>query len=76
MTITTICPVTTAETRPIRHAVLRPHQSLARLAFPGDDAPDTLHIGIFLNNQLVGITSIACKQFPNEQTSTHGDCAA
>ncbi|MBZ0173298.1 MAG: GNAT family N-acetyltransferase, partial [Phycisphaerales bacterium] len=37
-------PITATETRPLRHAVLRPSQPADRLIYPGDD--DALHLGV------------------------------
>lgn len=53
-----IRPISAAETRPLRHALLRPHQPAERLVYPGDDAPQTLHAGAFLGGRLVGIASV------------------
>ena len=53
-----IRPVSAAKARPLRHTVLRPHQSPETLIYPGDDAPDTLHVGAFENETLVGIASV------------------
>jgi hypothetical protein len=36
--------VPAAVTFPLRQRVLRPHESVERLALPGDDAPDTCHV--------------------------------
>lgn len=46
------------QTRPLRQAVLRPHQTPDQLVYPGDDAPDTLHLGAFLERGLIGIASV------------------
>ncbi len=61
----------TVETRPaaldavreLRHLLLRPHQPPEELVYPGDDAPDTLHLGAFEGDRLVGIASI-CREAP------------
>jgi|SRR5215470_15183575 len=53
-----IRPITAAETRPLRQRVLRPHQSLEELAYPGDDDAGTVHLGAFAGDALVGIASI------------------
>ncbi|MFV9504457.1 MAG: GNAT family N-acetyltransferase [Oscillochloridaceae bacterium umkhey_bin13] len=58
--------ITAAETRRLRHLVLRPHQRPEELVYPGDDAPDSLHVGAFRGKQLVGVTTVvrrACPQF-------------
>lgn len=46
------------QSRQLRAAVLRPGQPPHTLVFTGDDAADTLHLGAFSQNQLVGIVSI------------------
>lgn len=51
-------PIAVAETYDLRHRILRPHQPLSACAFPYDTAPGTLHIGGFLNGQLIGVGSI------------------
>jgi GNAT superfamily N-acetyltransferase len=57
-------PIAAAETRWLRHTLLRPHQAPDTLVYPGDDAPDSLHVGTFLNGQLVGIASVTHHPFP------------
>jgi len=61
-----IRPISAAETRWLRHSVLRPHQSPESLVFPGDDAPDSLHLGAFHQDKLVGIVSVSRQPFPGE----------
>ena len=56
--------ISAAETRPIRHQVLRPHQPPESLVYPGDDTPDSLHAGAFLGGRLVGIASVSRQPFP------------
>lgn len=51
-------PIAAAECRPLRHQVLRPHQTPEALVYPGDDAPKTLHLGGFLGGELVGVASL------------------
>ncbi len=50
--------ISAAETRPLRQAILRPHQPVEELAYPGDDAPETAHFGAFLDGKLIGIASV------------------
>ena len=38
--------VSAANTRPLRHAILRPNQPIDACVYPGDDAPDSFHLGI------------------------------
>lgn len=59
-----IRPIDAAATRPLRQAILRPHQTIAELVYLGDDAPDTLHAGAFLQGRLVGIATVAHNQCP------------
>jgi len=61
-----IRPIAAAETRWLRHTLLRPHQAPDKLIYPGDDAPDSLHVGAFDNGQLVGIASVSSQPFPGD----------
>jgi GNAT superfamily N-acetyltransferase len=48
-----------AATRPLRQRVLRPMQAIAELVYPGDDARETRHFGVFDDHgRLVGIASV------------------
>lgn len=51
-------PIRAEETYDLRHRILRPHQPLSACAYPCDTAPGALHIGVFLNGQLIGIGSL------------------
>ncbi len=46
------------EIRPLRHRVLRPGQTFEETSYPGDDLPDTVHLGAFDGDRLVGIASL------------------
>ncbi|MFL9845713.1 GNAT family N-acetyltransferase [Flavobacterium rhizosphaerae] len=50
--------ITAAQTHPIRQEVLRPGQPVERCVFAGDEAADTIHFGLFTNNELAGIISL------------------
>ena len=50
--------ITAAETRPLRHAVLRPGQSFEQTVYSRDDHPETLHLGAFDGDRLVAIASL------------------
>ncbi len=50
--------VSAAETRPLRHSVLRPRETIAALAWPHDDAPDTGHFGGFVDGAMVATATI------------------
>ena len=51
-------PITAAETRPLRQAVLRPGQPPETTVYPGDEAPGTWHVGAYAGGDLLGIASI------------------
>jgi len=53
------------ETYPLRHLILRQGQPLSSCAMEGDTLENTLHYGVFQNNQLIGIGS--CMDEPNEK---------
>lgn len=52
------------EARPLRHAVLRPWQAYEAVVFPLDDDPRSAHFGAFVNDELVGVTSVLPKAPP------------
>jgi len=47
-----------AETRGLRRAVLRPHQPPEAVIYPGDDDPDTLHLGLYVEGRQLGVASL------------------
>lgn len=51
--------VEAAATRPLRRAVLRPHQEESALVYEGDDDPATLHLAAVIDDALVGVCCIA-----------------
>ncbi len=51
-------PITAEETRPLRHAVLRPGQSFEQTVYSRDDHPETVHLGAFDGHRLVSIASL------------------
>ncbi|MGB9737157.1 MAG: N-acetyltransferase [Chloroflexus aggregans] len=59
-----IRPISAAATRPLRQQILRPHQTVDELVYPGDDHHLTLHAGAFVEDQLVGIASFAPEACP------------
>ena len=59
-----ILPITTAQTIPLRHSILRPGRPIETAHFPGDDAPTTQHFGAFRDTQLLGIASLYLVQMP------------
>lgn len=50
--------VDAATTRPLRREVLRPHQAAETIVYDAEDAPSTLHVGAFLDGELVGTATI------------------
>ncbi|HTS16370.1 MAG TPA: GNAT family N-acetyltransferase [Verrucomicrobiae bacterium] len=64
----TIRQISAAETRPLRQAILRPHQRVEELVYPGDDQPETAHFGAFLDGKLIGIVS-AYREPPHGETN-------
>lgn len=61
----TVRPISAAETRPLRGAVLRPGQPPARLVYPGDDAEGSFHAGAFVDGDLVGIATVYPEPMPH-----------
>lgn len=58
--------ITAEETRPLRQRVLRPHQPPEAMVYPGDDHPDTLHLGAYMGEQQVGVASLYREAPPGE----------
>ncbi len=50
--------LTVEETRPLRHQILRPHQTLADCVYPGDEDPESYHYGAHSNGELITIASV------------------
>ncbi len=61
--------ITAEATRPLRRVVLRPAQPPEESLYPGDDAPDTLHLGARLNDETVGVASVYHESPPGEEDS-------
>jgi predicted GNAT family N-acyltransferase len=55
------------EVRPLRRALLRPHQRVEELVYQGDDHPDTLHVGGFRHGHLVGIATVIPRPLPGRR---------
>ena len=55
-----------AETRPLRHAILRPNQPFEATVYPLDDQPESGHFGAFLENRLVGVASVFHEARPGD----------
>ena len=57
-------PISAAQTRPLRGSVLRPDQPPESLVYPGDDAPEALHVGAFVDEVLLGVASLYREEPP------------
>ena len=62
--------VPAAVTRPLRAELLRPGSAPEELVYPGDDDPETRHLGAYLHGKLVSIASVYQKAPPGEISST------
>jgi GNAT superfamily N-acetyltransferase len=58
--------ISAVETQPLRKAVLRPHHNLKELNYPGDDLPETAHMGAFLDGELVGVATVHRESSPGK----------
>ena len=52
--------------RPLRHAVLRPRETLADMAWPGDDDPATLHVAVLDGEEAVAVATITPDAHPKD----------
>ena len=57
--------ITSTETYPVRHIVLRAGKPIESCQFDGDELGSTHHFGYYLNNQIIGVISIF--EIKNEQ---------
>lgn len=56
--------ITAADTRPIREVVLRPGLPASESIYPGDDAPSTIHLGVFEEGTLLGVATFMLDPCP------------
>ena len=56
--------ISVAEARVLRDRVLRPGLPTGRSIYPGDDAPDTLHLGAFVNGRLAAVATVCHESMP------------
>ena len=64
MMLPAIRSIRAEEARVLRQRVLRPHQQVYELVYPGDEAADSLHLGAFEEDELVGIASVMREPLP------------
>ncbi len=56
--IHSIQKITSTETYPVRHIVLRAGKPIESCQFDGDELVSTHHFGHYLNNQIIGVISL------------------
>jgi len=61
----TVRQITAAETIPLRHSVLRPHQPVDACHYPGDEEAVNFHIGAFHNEDLISVASYFLEKHPD-----------
>jgi ribosomal protein S18 acetylase RimI-like enzyme len=54
----TIQQISAKETLPVRHPVLREGKPIESCIFTGDDLKNTMHLGLFSNEKLIGVASL------------------
>lgn len=54
---------------PVRHAVLRKGRPLSSCAFEDDQNEHCFHLGLFVQNEIVGIASFIPRAFPEQKTT-------
>jgi predicted GNAT family N-acyltransferase len=59
-----------SDTIALRDAALRPGLPPGGSDYPGDDAPETLHLGAFSDNMLVAVATLCREAMPSTQSST------
>ena len=56
--------ITAKETYSVRHPVLRESKPIKSCEFDGDLLKSTIHLGLFSNNKLIGVTSLLISKNP------------
>ena len=62
--------ISTSEVLPLRQKILRPHGPAEECFYPGDDLENSLHLGEFFEDQLIGVATFypeASRDFPSAQ---------
>jgi GNAT superfamily N-acetyltransferase len=71
LTYTTTKVITAKEQYPLRRFVLGQGLLPDMPIKPNDDHPDTLHVGVYIDNELVSIASLYPEAQPNTEATTH-----
>ncbi|MBT3786272.1 GNAT family N-acetyltransferase [bacterium] len=53
-----VSPIPAHWTHALRHKILRSHQDIDEMDYPGDNSPQSLHLGVFRSSELKGIVSL------------------
>ncbi len=59
----TIKKITSEETYAVRHPVLREGRPIEDCKFDNDDAPDTFHLGLFIQDEILGVVTFLKNDF-------------
>jgi GNAT superfamily N-acetyltransferase len=62
--------IAASDTIALRDLVLRPDVPPGSSVYPGDDAPDTLHLGGFAQFRLVAVATLCREPMPGEQSTS------
>jgi|UPI0003664678 GNAT superfamily N-acetyltransferase len=62
--------IVASDTVMLRNAVLPPGLPPDRSIYPGDDARDTLHLGVFLDTTLVAVATLCREPLPDNNITT------
>ena len=66
----TIKTIESSQTTSIRHQILRTGQPIETCYYPNDSAPETFHLGVFVDDKLIAIGSFYAEQQPDLDYST------
>ena len=62
----TLQPIRAEDARLLRRTILRPNLPLETIFYPGDDADETIHVGAFVEDVLVGVCT-AIQEAPGDE---------
>jgi predicted GNAT family N-acyltransferase len=61
--------IAASDTNSLRDAILRPGLPPGGSTYPGDDAPDTFHLGAFVGGTIIAVATL-CRESQPDQSST------